>query len=53
MVMRCNSGQPFSFLILSYIMLLSLLPEEAAFESGNELPWQDYKGLRRSRYAGG
>lgn len=49
--MSCNSGQPFSFSILSCIKLLSLVPKEAAFESSNELPWQDYKGLWRSRYA--
>lgn len=46
-------GSLFSFHIFPCIKLLSLLPEAAAaFESSNEWPWQDYKGLRRSRYAG-
>lgn len=46
-------GSLFSFCIFPCIKSLSPVPEAAAaFESRNEQPWQDYKGLRRSRYAG-
>lgn len=47
-------GSLFSFRIFPCIKLLSPVPEAAAaaFEGSNERPWQDYKGLRRSRYAG-